>query len=107
MPVYMVERAVPGLTMESLEGLRAAAEQACSSFTRKGKRVRYLRSTLTPGESRCRCLFEADHADLVREVNDAAQLPYSRVILAVDLESSRCTPAGRNHVAKDEAASQE
>jgi hypothetical protein len=88
MPVYMVERVLPGITLESLEALRAAAEGACSAFTQSGRPVRYLRSTVTPGESRCRCLFEAAHADLVREVNDAAQLPYSRVILALDLESS-------------------
>jgi hypothetical protein len=94
MPVYMVERIMPGLTPESLQELRAAAERTCSTFAGRGKPVRYLRSTLTPGESRCRCLFEAAHAELVREVNDAAQLPYSRIILALDLESSEPSPPG-------------
>jgi hypothetical protein len=87
MPVYMVERVLPGISMESIEALRTAAERACSDFARSGKQVRYLRSTLTPGESRCRCLFEAPQADLVRELNDAASLPYSRIILALDLDS--------------------
>lgn len=31
------------------------------------------------------CLFEADNADLVKEVNDAARIPYKRVVEAMDL----------------------
>jgi Protein of unknown function (DUF4242) len=82
----MIERVLPGATVHSIEVLRAAADGACRDFTQNGKPVRYLRSTFTPGESRCRCLFEAPNADLVRELNEAAQLPYSRVIMALDLE---------------------
>src|SRR5437588_8318515 len=88
MPVYMVERILPGITVESLEALRTASQRACAASTQTGKQVRYIRSTFTPGESRCRCLFESPNVDLVREVNEAAQLPYSRIILALDLESS-------------------
>jgi hypothetical protein len=51
----------------------------------EGKPVRYLRSTFTPGESRCRCLFEAPNSELVQAVNEAAQIPYNRIMLAVDL----------------------
>ena len=95
MPVYMVERILPGVTVESLEALRTASQRACAASTQTGKPVRYVRSTFTPGESRCRCLFEAPNVDLVREVNEAAQLPYSRIILALDLESTSgpSTPA--------------
>jgi hypothetical protein len=85
MPVYMVERVLPGASIESLEGMGRAAEKACRGSTAEGRPVRYLRSTFTPGESRCRCLFEAANGDLVRAVNDAAQLPYSRVVMALDL----------------------
>jgi hypothetical protein len=31
------------------------------------------------------CLFDAASADHVREVNDAAQLPYTRIVEALDL----------------------
>ena len=85
MPIYMVERVLPGITLESLGALRTAAERSCSAFGQCGKPVTYLRSIFTPGESRCRCLFEAADGDLVREVNDGAQLPYSRIIVALDL----------------------
>lgn len=85
MPLYMVERMLPGASTQKLEVMRAAAEKACYDFTANGKPIRYLRSTYTPGESRCRCLFEAPNADLVREANDSAQLPHSRILLAIDL----------------------
>jgi hypothetical protein len=84
MPVYLVERHLPGITMPELASLRRAEEQACTASVARGKPVRYLRSTFAPGESRCLCLFEAPNADVVQEVNDAAQIPYSRIILAVD-----------------------
>ena len=53
--------------------------------TAQGKRVRYIRSTFVPGESRCMCLFEADNPALVKELNDTAKIPYSRVVEALDL----------------------
>ena len=31
------------------------------------------------------CLFEADNADLVRAVNEAAQIPFTRIVEALDL----------------------
>jgi hypothetical protein len=65
--------------------MRRAAGEACSTSSAEGRPIRYVRSTFTPGESRCRCLFEAASADLVREVNEAAQVPYSRIILALEL----------------------
>jgi hypothetical protein len=81
----MVERSLPGATMASIHALRQAEADACRAFADEGRPVCYLRSIFTPGESRCRCLFEAPDADLVQAVNEAAQIPYSRILLAVDL----------------------
>ena len=85
MPTYMVERSLPGATMASIEALRQALGAACHAFAVQGRPVRYLRSVFTPGDSRCRCLFEAPGADLVQAVNEAAQVPYGRILLAVDV----------------------
>ena len=85
MSAYLVERIVPGATLESVEAIQRATEEACRAFSAAGRPVRYLRSTFTPGESRCRCLFEAPSSELVQAVNEAAQIPYNRIILAVDL----------------------
>jgi muconolactone delta-isomerase len=84
-PLYLVERYLPGMTIAELAALQRAEERACAASVAQGKSVRYLRSTFSPGESRCQCLFEAPNADRVQEVNDLAQIPYSRIVLALDL----------------------
>ncbi len=86
MPVYMVERVLPGASIDAVQAITRAAVEACQAFAAEGRRVRYLRSTFTPGDSRCRCLFEAANADLVEELNKAAQIRYIRIIIAVDFE---------------------
>lgn len=89
MAVYMVERELPGVTMDQLAAAQKAAIETGQQFTSEGKNVRYIRTTFVPNEARCMCLFEADNADLVKEVNEAAQIPFTRVIEALDL-----TPSG-------------
>jgi hypothetical protein len=85
MAVYMVDRDLPGIDAEGLAGAQKAAIQTAERFRSEGKEVRYIRSTFVPGESRCMCLFEAPTPELVREVNDAAGLPFTRVVEAMDL----------------------
>lgn len=85
MAIYMVERDLPGITIEQLAAAQKAAIQTGQKLTSEGKPVRYIRSTFVPGESRCMCLFEAPNAELVKELNDQAKIPYSRVIEALDL----------------------
>ena len=85
MGVYMVERNLPGITMEQLAAAQRAAIETSQRFTARGEPVRYIRSTYVPGESRCMCLFEAPNAGTVQEVNEVAKIPFTRVIEAVDL----------------------
>lgn len=85
MAVYMVERSLPGITMDQLAGAQKAAIETSKRFTAAGKPVRYIRSTFVPQEFHCMCLFEAPNADLVRQLNDEAKLPYTRVVEAADL----------------------
>jgi hypothetical protein len=83
--VYMADRDLPGITMEQLAQAQQAAIETSQRFTAEGKPVRYIRSTYIPGESRVMCLFEAPAAALVKEVNEAAHIPYTRVVEALDL----------------------
>ncbi len=85
MPVYMVDRNLPGIDMEGLAGAQKAAIATTQEFRSGGRDVRYLRSTFVPGEDHCMCLFEAGSAELVREVNETAGLPYTRIVQALDL----------------------
>ncbi|MEO7659059.1 MAG: DUF4242 domain-containing protein [Pyrinomonadaceae bacterium] len=85
MAVYMVERELPGITMEQLGAAQQAAIKTGEQFTAEGKNVRYIRTTFVPNEASCMCLFEADSAELVKEVNETAQIPFTRIVEALDL----------------------
>lgn len=85
MAIYMVERDLPGITLEQLGGAQKAAIDTSQRFTGEGKAVRYIRSTYVPGEAKVMCLFEAPNAQRVKEVNEAAQIPFNRIVEALDL----------------------
>lgn len=85
MPVYMVERDLPGIQMEQLAEAQKAAIQAGKEMSAQGKPVRYIRSTFVPGQNKCMCLFEAANPENVREANERAKLPFSRIVPAFDL----------------------
>ena len=90
MTVFIVDRDLPGITMEQLAAAQKAAIDTSARFTVEGKPVRYIRSTFVPGDAHCMCLFEAADPQLVKEVNEVAQIPFSRISEALDL-----TPAPR------------
>ena len=85
MSVYMVDRNLPGIQMDQLAAAQKAAIETSDRFTAEGKPVRYIRTTFVPGEAHCMCLFEAENADHVREVNETAQIPFTRIVEALDL----------------------
>ena len=85
MAVYMVDRSLPGVTFEQLAAAQKAAIETSKRFTDQGKSVRYIRSMFVPAEARCMCLFEAPTEQNVRELNDRAKIPYTRVVEALDL----------------------
>jgi len=85
MSVFMVERNLPGISMDQLAGAQKAAIDTSDQFTSQGKPVRYIRSMYVPGDDKCMCLFESSNADLVKQVNDTAKIPYTRVVEAMDL----------------------
>jgi hypothetical protein len=85
MPVYMVERDLPGITMEELATAQKKAIEMGKELTAQGREVRYIRSTFVPGENKCMCLFEAPNSAHVREANERAQIPFTRIVPAADL----------------------
>jgi hypothetical protein len=85
MTVFMVERNLKGITMDQLAAAQKRAIASSKKFTEAGKRVRYIRSTFVPGEERSMCLFEAADPTVVEQVNQDAQIPYVRIVEALDL----------------------
>lgn len=85
MGIYMVDRHLPGITKQQLGAAQRAAIDTSQKFTAQGKKVRYIRSMFVPAEARCMCLFEAESPQVVKEVNEAAKIPFSRIVDAEDL----------------------
>jgi hypothetical protein len=85
MPVYMVERDLPGITMEQLAAAQKKAIQMGKQLTAEGRQVRYIRSMFVPGEAKCMCLFEAANSQNVQEANERAEIPFTRIVPAEDL----------------------
>ena len=85
MPMYLVERDLPGMTRDQLAAAHRALIRTASRFTAQGSPVRYVRSLFVPQQARCLCVFEAPDADVVRRVNDATQIPFVSVTEAIEL----------------------
>jgi hypothetical protein len=85
MSVFMVDRDLPGISMEDLGAAQQRAIATAAEFRDRGTDVSYIRSTFVPGESHCMCLFDATDAAVVAELNDIAQIPYTRITEALDL----------------------
>jgi hypothetical protein len=85
MAIYLVERDLPGITMEQLAAAQKSAIQSGKELTAQGREVRYIRSTFVPGENKCMCLFEAPNPENVREANERANIPFTRIVQAEDL----------------------
>jgi muconolactone delta-isomerase len=85
MATYMVDRDLPGISMEQLADAQKRAIDWSQRYQADGRDVRYIRSTFVPGEAHCMCLFEAPDADVVAKLNDDAEIPYTRITEALDL----------------------
>jgi muconolactone delta-isomerase len=85
MGIYLVDRDLPGITREGLALLQRAEIGASQQLTAAGQAVRYLRSLFIVGEARCMCLFEAEDEAAVAALNEAARLPFTRIVAALDL----------------------
>jgi hypothetical protein len=84
-PLYIVERNPPSLTVNGLIVAQLALVQASRRLAADGEEIHYLRSTFVPRTSQSYCLFEAPSPDLVHRLNGAAQFAFSSIEEAVDL----------------------
>ena len=89
MNIYIADRNLPGVTLEQLAAAQKAAIETSQRFTEEGKPVRYVRTAWVPSESHVMCMFEAPDAQLVRDVNEVAGIPFNRIVEAMDLTPSK------------------
>lgn len=85
MQVFMVERSLKGIAMEDLAAAQKRAIGTAVEMTGQGTPVRYIRSTFVPDSGRCMCLFEAEDATRVEALNKKANIPFDKVVPALDL----------------------
>lgn len=91
MPMYYVERHLPGITPDQLAAAAGRAKRTTAQMSEEGTPVRYLRSTFIPGEDKCFCLFEGPSADLVKQANERAEIPFERIVEAMHIASEDLT----------------
>jgi hypothetical protein len=96
-PTYVAERYLPGITREKLLQATRRARRASTEMTAEGTPVRYLRSIFLPEDETSYCLFEASSREAVERANHRADVPFDRVMEAVDLDrgDAGSTPDGR------------
>ena len=85
MPLYMVERNLPEITVEWLAEAQRATIETSRRFTARGEYILYMRSTYIPSEARCICIFESSNAETVEEVNEVAKTPFTKIVEVIEL----------------------
>ena len=85
MSVFMAERDLKGISMKDLAAAQQAAIAKAKAMSASGTPISYIRSTFAPADGRCMCLFEANSAQAVEQLNREAGIPFNRVVEALDL----------------------
>jgi Protein of unknown function (DUF4242) len=83
---FLVEHYRPGATVAELGEWAIRVRDAAEELARDGRPVRYVRSTIVPGDESMLCLLEAAGEALVRETYVRAGIPFERLSLAIPEE---------------------
>ena len=89
MPLFAVERGLSQVSPEEFRSNLPGLVRACARMQSVGKKVRYISTAVFPTDARGLCLFGAEEPRWIREANEAARVPYSRIFVVLDL-----TPTG-------------
>ena len=81
--VYVVERYLPDLDQRRLVRMLGRLGEATEELRAEGTAVRYLGSTIVPGDEACFCQFEGTSEAAVAEANKRAGVPFNRIVAAV------------------------
>lgn len=86
MRTYLVEHYLPGASPTGMRGAAAALRDAAAALGREGRAVRYLRSTIVPGDEAFLSLYEAGSEALIRETYVRAGVSFERISRALAAE---------------------
>ena len=82
---YLVEQYWPGVTAEAFRSAIARLRSTSRAMARGGAPIRYLHSTLVPADEAVFCVLSAASPDLIEQLYTRAQMPFDRILAAVEL----------------------
>ncbi len=85
MPMYVVQRDLPGITPDQLTAAGLRAKACCAEMTEEGQPVDWIRSYFLPESQQTHCYFQAENSELVREANERAQIPFAKILEVQEL----------------------
>ena len=83
MPTYLVERYWPGVTSELLLEALNRGQRVMEEMISEGTPVRDVGCILIPGEEVVFSVYEGPSAAAVRQLNERAGIPVSRIVEAI------------------------
>jgi hypothetical protein len=81
---YLVETYVPATDATDARSAGRRARAAARMLSRKGIAIRYVRTTLVPGDETCFHVFDAGSWDAVAEACRLAELDTPRIVAALE-----------------------
>jgi Protein of unknown function (DUF4242) len=88
-PTYLVERYWPGVTRELLLEALDRAQRVMDEMNPKGTGIREVSCTLIPSEEVVFSVYEGPSAHAVRQLNERAGIPVSRIVEAVSVKGDQ------------------
>ena len=85
MPLFVVERDLPGVTPDALGSAGLRAKTCCNEMCEEGQSVRWVRSFFLPESSQTHCYFEGANAQVVEEANVRARIPFTRIVPVMEM----------------------
>jgi hypothetical protein len=86
---YLGEHYRPGSSAETLRRSAEDLRRTTDELTGQGQPVRYVRSTIVPGDEAFMAMFEAISEALVREAYDRAGVSLERISPAIQPDGRR------------------
>ena len=83
MPTYLVERYWPGVTRHKVLEALQRGRRVIEEMSDEGTRVREISCILIPGEEVVFSVYEGPSVNAVRQLNERAGIPLSRIVEAV------------------------
>ena len=83
MPTYLVERYWPGVTSELLLEALSRCRRAMTQMSAEGTCVHGISWILIPREEVVFSVYEGPSTDAVRQLNERADIPISRMVEAI------------------------